>query len=87
MKSKSVTKNSIVLQWNKNTSADGYSIEKYDGKKWVQVKRYTSNKSTTYTIKGLKARTTYKFRMRAYKTIGKVNEYSAYTYCNVTTAK
>ena len=87
MKSKSVTKNSIVLQWNKNTSADGYSIEKYDGKKWVQVKRYTSNKSTTYTIKGLKAGTTYKFRMRAYKTIGKVNEYSAYTYCNVTTAK
>ena len=87
MKSKSVTKNSIVLQWNKNTSADGYSIEKYDGKKWVQVNRYTSNKSTTYTIKGLKARTTYKFRMRAYKTIGKVNEYSAYTYCNVTTAK
>ena len=87
MKSKSVTKNSIVLQWNKNTSADGYSIEKYDGKKWVQVKRYTSNKSTTYTIKGLKTGTTYKFRMRAYKTIGKVNEYSAYTYCNVTTAK
>ncbi len=87
MKSKSVTKNSIVLQWNKNTSADGYSIEKYDGKKWVQVKRYTSNKSTTYTIKSLKAGTTYKFRMRAYKTIGKVNEYSAYTYCNVTTAK
>ena len=87
MKSKSVTKNSIVLQWNKNTSADGYSIEKYDGKKWVQVKRYTSNKSTTYTIKSLKAGTTYKFRMRAYKTIGNVNEYSAYTYCNVTTAK
>ena len=87
LKAKSKTNNTVTLQWNKNATADSVFIEKYDGKKWVQVKRYTSNKSTTYTIKGLKARTTYKFRMRAYKTIGKVNEYSAYTYCNVTTAK
>ncbi len=85
MKAKTVTKSSITLQWNKNTSADGYCIEKYDGKKWVQIKRYSSNASTTFTIKSLKSKTTYKFRMRAFKTTGNVTEYSAYTYCTVKT--
>lgn len=33
----------------------------------------------TYTATGLKANTAYKFRIRAYKTIGNVNEYSAYS--------
>ncbi len=78
-KMKSATKNAITLQWNKNTSASGYCIEKWDGSKWVQIKRYTSNANVTYTATGLKANTAYKFRIRAYKTIGKVNEYSAYS--------
>ncbi len=87
MKAKTVTTKSVTLQWNKNTSAGGYSIEKYDGAKWVQVKRYTSNANTTYTAGRLKAGTTYKFRMRSFKTTGKVTEYSAYSYCKVTTKK
>ena len=76
---KSATKNAITLQWNKNISASGYCIEKWDGSKWVQIKRYTSNANVTYTATGLKANTAYKFRIRAYKTIGNVNEYSAYS--------
>ena len=87
MKAKTVTTKSVTLQWNKNTSAGGYSIEKYDGAKWVQVKRYTSNANTTYTAGSLKAGTTYKFRMRSFKTTDGVTEYSAYSYCNVTTKK
>ena len=87
MRAKTVTTKSVTLQWNKNTSAGGYSIEKYDGAKWVQVKRYTSNANTTYTAGRLKAGTTYKFRMRSFKTTGKVTEYSAYSYCKVTTKK
>ena len=78
-KMKSATKNTITLQWNKNISASGYCIEKWDGSKWVQIKRYTSNANVTYTATGLKANTAYKFRIRAYKTIGNVNEYSAYS--------
>ena len=78
-KMKSATKNAITLQWNKNVSASGYCIEKWDGSKWVQIKRYTSNANVTYTATGLKANTAYKFRIRAYKTIGNVNEYSAYS--------
>ena len=78
-KMKSATKNAITLQWNKNVSASGYCIEKWDGSKWVQIQRYTSNANVTYTATGLKANTAYKFRIRAYKTIGNVNEYSAYS--------
>ena len=78
-KMKSATKNAITLQWNKNVSASGYCIEKWDGSKWVQIKKYTSNANVTYTATGLKANTAYKFRIRAYKTIGNVNEYSAYS--------
>ena len=78
-KMKSATKNAITLQWNKNISASGYCIEKWDGSKWVQIKRYTSNANVTYTATGLNANTAYKFRIRAYKTIGNVNEYSAYS--------
>ena len=78
-KMKSATKNAITLQWNKNISASGYCIEKWDGSKWVQIKRYTSNANVTYTATGLKANTAYKFRIRAYKTIGNVNVYSAYS--------
>ena len=78
-KMKSATKNTITLQWDKNISADGYVLEKYDGSKWVQVKRYTSNANVTYTATGLNANTAYKFRIRAFKTIGSANEYSAYS--------
>ena len=78
-KMKSATKNAITLQWNKNVSASGYCIEKWDGSKWVQIQRYTSNANVTYTATGLKANTAYKFRIRAYKTTGNVNEYSAYS--------
>ena len=78
-KMKSATKNAITLQWNKNISASGYCIEKWNGSKWVQIKRYTSNANVTYTATGLKANTAYKFRIRAYKTLGNVNEYSAYS--------
>ena len=85
LKCKSKTNSSITLQWNKNTSAGGYVLEKYDGKKWVALKTFTSSTNTSYTVSKLKSSTTYKFRLRAYKTFGSAKEYSAYTYLNVNT--
>ena len=78
-KAKSKSYNSITLQWNKNTSATGYELQKWNGKKWVALTKITKNSTTTYTVKGLKASTTYKYRIRAYKTIGKATQYSAYS--------
>ena len=78
-KAKSKSYNSITLQWNKNTSATGYELQKWNGKKWVALTKITKNSTTTYTVKSLKASTTYKYRIRAYKTIGKATQYSAYS--------
>ena len=85
MKCVAKTSSEIKLQWDKNTSADGYIIDVYDGTKWKPIKTFTSNANTSFDIKGLKASLTYKFRMRAYKTFGSVTEYSDAVYLNVTT--
>ena len=85
MKCAAKTSSDIKLQWDKNTSADGYMIDVYDGTKWKSIKTFTSNANTSFDIKGLKASLTYKFRMRAYKTFGSVTEYSDAVYLNVTT--
>ena len=85
MKCAAKTSSDIKLQWDKNTSADGYMIDVYDGTKWKSIKTFTSNANTSFDIKGLKASLTYKFRMRAYKTFGSVTEYSDAVYLNVNT--
>ncbi len=71
--------NALRLNWIKNDSADGYIIEKYDGSKWVRIKKITDNSITTYRVEGLFSSTTYKFRMRAYKINNDVAYYSGYT--------
>ena len=84
-KAKSKSCNSITLQWNKNTSATGYELQKWNGKKWVALTKITKNSTTTYTVKSLKASATYKYRIRAYKTIGKATQYSGYKELSVNT--
>ncbi len=84
-KAKSKSYNSITLQWNKNTSATGYELQKWNGKKWVALTKITKNSTTTYTVKSLKASSTYKYRIRAYKTIGKATQYSGYKELSVNT--
>lgn len=58
---------SVNLKWNKNSSSSGYVIEQYKGGKWVEVKRITSAKTVSAKVSGLKAGTSYKFRIKAYK--------------------
>ena len=76
---KSSTVTSITLKWNKNTTADGYIIERYDGAKWVRLKKITSNSTTSLSINSLKASTVYKFRIKAYKMNGSTALYSNYS--------
>lgn len=78
-KRKSGTSSSVTLQWNKNTSATGYELQQYKNNKWTTITKITNNSTVTYTVKSLKASTSYKFRIRSYKTIGKSNQYSGYT--------
>ena len=79
-KVKSISSTNVTLKWNKNANASGYEIEQYKGGKWVNVAKITSNATTSYTIKGLKAGTAgYQFRIRAYRTEGKNKAYSGYS--------
>ena len=79
-KVKSLTSTNVTLQWTKNSAASGYEIEQYKGGKWVNVAKITSNATTSYTVKGLKAGTAgYQFRIRAYRAEGKNKAYSSYS--------
>lgn len=76
---KSGTASTLNLQWAKNNSATGYVVEQYKGGKWTQILNATSNATVTCRVSGLKAGTTYTFRIAAYKTAGGFTEYSGYT--------
>ena len=78
-KAKSTAKNSITLGWNKGTTASGYQLQQYKGGKWVTVYTGTKATSTNCTIKSLKANTSYKFRIRAYKTYGNTKQYGSWS--------
>ena len=69
----------LRINWTKNTSADGYIVEMYQGNKWVRVAKITNNSTTTFRKAGLKASTVYKFRVRAYKMSGKTALYGNYS--------
>lgn len=61
-----VTSSSFTLTWDKNESADGYTVQYYADGKWNE-KTLTGNKKTTVTIGSLKGYKTYKVRIKAYK--------------------
>ena len=82
---KSGTASTLNLQWAKNNSATGYVVEQYKGGKWTQILNATSNATVICRVSGLKAGTTYTFRIAAYKTAGGVTEYSGYTRLAATT--
>ncbi len=69
---------SLTLAWDKNASAKGYIIEQYKGGKWTQIAKTSSNATVTYTVNGLKADTTYTFRIKAYAISGESEIYSDY---------
>ena len=69
----------LRINWTKNTSADGYIVEMYQGNKWVRVAKITNSNTTTFRKAGLKASTVYKFRVRAYKMSGSTALYGNYS--------
>lgn len=61
-----VTSSSFTLTWDKNESADGYTVQYYADGKWNE-KTLVGNKKTTVTIGSLNGYKTYKVRIKAYK--------------------
>ncbi len=60
----------VKLTWNKVSGAQGYIIYKYDNSKktWVRVAK-TKTTANTYTVSKLASGTSYKFAVKAYKTV------------------
>lgn len=61
-----VTSSSFTLKWDKNESADGYTVQYYADGKWNE-KSLAGNDKTTVTIGSLKGYKSYKVRIKAYK--------------------
>ena len=71
-------KKQLKVTWKKNSSVSGYQIKystskKFSSSKTVTVKGY---KTTSKTIKNLKAKNTYYVRVRTYKTVNGKKVYS-----------
>lgn len=67
---------SISLKWDKTPQATGYRIQVYRSSGW-QIAGYTTG--TAFVVKNLSSASNYSFRVRAYKSVDKVNYYGAYS--------
>ena len=78
--------NKVKLKWNRQSNITTYKIELYNKKtRKYECKKTLNLDATSATIKGLIDGTTYKFRIRAIKTVNGKNYYGEYTYLKVTT--
>lgn len=71
----------VKLKWKKNDDATGYQIYRsasYGGK-YTSLKKVTKNSTVTFTDKNVTLGKTYYYKVRAYKTIGKKNQYSKWS--------
>ncbi len=74
-KAKAESSSKITLSWNKVNGATGYRLFIYDetAKKWTG---FDSTKKTSLTVDSLNSAKAYKFRIKAYKTVGEKKIYS-----------
>ncbi|MGN1418922.1 MAG: fibronectin type III domain-containing protein [Acutalibacteraceae bacterium] len=87
LKSTQQKSTSVSLSWKAASSVSGYIVEQKDGSSWKAV---ADVKTTSATVSGLSANTSYQFRVCAYFTVGSNNYKSAYTSaisCSTTLAK
>ena len=71
-------KDALRINWNKNTSAQGYIVEMAQDGKWVRVAKITDTGTTTFRKAGLVKNTSYRFRVCAYYMSGSTPLYGTY---------
>ncbi len=75
----------LTLSWNSAGGAKGYQVFMLDNAT-NQYKKLTTTSKTTYTVRGLTDRTTYKFKVRAYHKLNGVTYGQFSSEFSVTTA-
>ena len=81
LKKKKRKKKTLTLSWKKATDANGYEVyqaTKAKGK-YKKIKTISKAKTTKLTVKKLKAKKTYYFKVRAYKKNGKQKLFGTYS--------
>lgn len=86
LKASSQTTTSLKLSWKKTSDTTGYKIYRYDSKT-KKYKKIATTKGTSYTVKKLKAGTSYKFKVVAYKTVKKKEYVGSYSSVLTTATK
>ncbi len=78
---KSMSPDKIKLKWDKISGASGYEIQRYDSLKgkYVKIKTIKKGSTVSYTNSGLKSGSTYKYKIRSYKTVKGKKIYSYYS--------
>lgn len=84
---KAMSADKIKLTWDKISGASGYEIQRYDPLKgkYVKIKTIPKGSTVSYTNGGLKSGSTYKYKIRSYKTVRGKKIYSY--YCSAKSAK
>ena len=77
--SEGISASAVKLDWSKNDKATGYVIEQYKGGKWTVLATTKNNTTLTFTVKGLADDTAYSFRIKSYRTVNGVTDFSEYT--------
>ena len=83
-KKAAASKTAIKTTWKKVSGANGYVVYRYSNKKWVKV---ATTKNNYYTYTKLTKNTSYKFCVKAYKTVGTKTEYGSTTTLTAKTTK
>ena len=80
LKSSSPTTSSVKLSWSKASGVTGYEIYRYstEQEEYKKIKTITSN-NTSFTNKSLGAGKVYKYKVRAYKTVGSTKYYGQFS--------
>ena len=86
LKASSIKTNSLKLSWSGVSGAKGYVVYRFDSSKNTYSKVGTTSQRA-FTVKKLKAGTTYRFAVKAYKTVSGTNYYSDYSKVLTTVTK
>lgn len=78
IKSTSASTSAVRLNWNAVSGANGYRVVRYDAntKKWVSV---GTIKTTSFKESKLKGKTSYKYKVKAYRKVGGATYWSEYS--------
>ena len=78
IKSTSASTSAVRLNWNAVSGANGYRVVRYDAnaKKWVSV---GTIKTTSFKESKLKGKTSYKYKVKAYRKVGGATYWSDYS--------